>query len=273
MLSPTGEVVGRRRYGQAPEYDHKDLLGSTRAVVTASGALVDGRAPDPWGVEMEGLAPRGSASGTLRSGFTSKERLAETSTGGRLSALDDFGARTYASAYGRFLQVDPLAAQMPSWSPYTYAFDNPIGFVDPDGKAPVCPSCDSRQNQRDIAILDRMSGGSYSRDRRRAMAEGGRVGVEIMADTYGDAFELVTGRTVTLQEGHRGYALAGLLLPGVSSRVVRGVSELGHGWLRASGSFDHIAQGHIGLSHSELRRRAARLDGGEASTFVSERTA
>ena len=36
----------------------------------------------------------------------------------------------------RFMSVDPLAEQFPSWNPYNYTMNNPIMLVDPDGMAP-----------------------------------------------------------------------------------------------------------------------------------------
>jgi len=68
----------------------------------------------------------------VRSRYTGKERDTE-------SGNDYFGARYYASSMGRFMSPDPenFGANImnpQSWNMYSYAMNNPLINVDPDGR-------------------------------------------------------------------------------------------------------------------------------------------
>ena len=86
----------------------------------------------PFGMAMEGDWTDAAAAPENNYRYNGKELNMD-------SGLNwyDYGARWYDPALCRWLSPDPLASKFPAWSPYTYAFDNPVKYIDPDGRSPI----------------------------------------------------------------------------------------------------------------------------------------
>ena len=106
------------------EFFMKDHLGNTRVTFNETGGLVQTLAYYPFGMEM---TTDGNADNQFR--YNGKEMQEGTD-------WYDYGARFYDPELGRFHTVDPLAEQYSFQSPYAYAANNPILFVDKNGEFP-----------------------------------------------------------------------------------------------------------------------------------------
>ena len=89
----------------------------------------------PFGLKHKGYNNVTSSNGNSvaqKFGYNGKELSEELGL-----QWHDFSARNYDASLGRWMNLDPLAEQMRRHSPYNYAFNNPIYFIDPDGMMPL----------------------------------------------------------------------------------------------------------------------------------------
>ena len=143
---PLQDVQYNRVLG-TKQYEGSNHLGNVMAVYTdkkypisTNNVSISHYIPDvisstdyyPFGAPMNG---RNFSTSSYRFGFNGKEKDDEVKSvsGGSL----DFGARMYDARVGRWLSIDPLAAQYPFASPYHFALNTPIQAKDPDGKLVV----------------------------------------------------------------------------------------------------------------------------------------
>ena len=110
-------------------YIHGDISGSPLAATSSTGAVV-------WKESYRAYGERwvnDPASAQQSQWFHGKEQ--DTATG-----LQYFGARYYDPAVGRFLGIDPVDYQdgnLHSFNRYAYGNNNPVSYLDPDGKHPA----------------------------------------------------------------------------------------------------------------------------------------
>ncbi|NUO75108.1 MAG: RHS repeat-associated core domain-containing protein [Lysobacter sp.] len=108
----------------ATTYHHTDALGSPVATTNSAGALI----------ERTNYEPYGSAINKTVDGIGYTGHVMDGATG-----LTYMQQRYYDPTLGRFLSVDPVAANSitgENFNRYWYASNNPFRFADPDGRKP-----------------------------------------------------------------------------------------------------------------------------------------
>jgi RHS repeat-associated protein len=103
-----------------------DHLGSTRVIVDANGTVKGQYNYYPFGKQWEDV---NLMANTNRYTFSGKEKQTVRDLG-----FLDFGARMLETEIGRWFVIDRFAEKYYSLSPYSYAANNPLRFVDLDGR-------------------------------------------------------------------------------------------------------------------------------------------
>ena len=108
------------------KYFNKDHLGNIREVIGEDGGVEQVTDYYPFGLPIGDLGRNG---GLQRFKYNGKEF-------DEMHGLNtyDYGARQYNPVLARWDRMDPLAEKYPHLSAYCYAADNPIRYIDPDGR-------------------------------------------------------------------------------------------------------------------------------------------
>jgi len=117
-------------------YQYKDHLGNVRLSyrdangdgTIAMTEILEKNDYYPLGLKHKNNSVANSTTSALKYKYNGKELQDELGLN-----MYDYGARNYDPALGRWMNIDPLAEISRRWSPYNYAYNNPVYFVDPDG--------------------------------------------------------------------------------------------------------------------------------------------
>ena len=109
----------------AYHYYVKDHQGNNQLVVNSSGTVEEVNHYYPFG----GLFANSTSVQPYK--YNGKELNAKKGVN-----WYDYGARQYDAALGRFTTVDPLAEKNYGTSVYSYCLNNPIKYIDSDGRRP-----------------------------------------------------------------------------------------------------------------------------------------